>query len=86
MPVGVVSRPAVTAKLRRTSVQAMGPIGSEQQSEAKMHEGVFAWGADNRAVRLYPTEAQRELTMEVGEVRLDPADNQNLVRLIRQSR
>ena len=80
VPVGVVSRPAVTAKLQKTVFKAMEPISIELRSEAKVYLGVFAWGADNRVVRLYPTDAQRELTMEAGEVRVLPSEGQGNIR------
>lgn len=43
MPVGVVSRPAVTAKLQKTLFKAMEPVSIELRSEAKVYLGVFAW-------------------------------------------
>lgn len=80
VPVGVVSRPALTAKLPKTVFKAMEPITVELRSEAKVYLGVFAWGADNRVVRLYPTDAQRQLTMEAGEVLVLPSQGEGRIR------
>ena len=80
VPVGVVSRPALTATLPKTVFKAMEPITIELRSEAKAYVGVFAWGADNRVVRLYPTDAQRQLTMDAGEVLVLPAPGEGRIR------
>lgn len=80
VPVGVVSSPALTAKLPKTVFKAMEPITVELRSEAKVYLGVFAWGADNRVVRLYPTNAQRQLTMEAGQVLVLPSQGEGRIR------
>ena len=80
VPVGTVSRPAVTAKLQKTVFKAMEPISIELRSAAKVHLGVFAWGADNRVVRLYPKGAQGQLTMEAGEVMILPSLGEGRIR------
>ena len=80
VPVGVVSRPAVTAKLQKTVFKAMEPISIELRSEAKVWLGVFAWGADNRVVRLYPKDGQWRLTMEAGEVVVLPRQSEGRIR------
>ena len=80
VPVGVVSSPALTASLPKTVFKAMEPITVELRSEAKVYLGVFAWGADNRVVRLYPTDAQRQLTMEAGEVLVLPSPGAGRIR------
>ena len=54
VPLGSVIRPAVDARLDQAVYEAMEPIGMEIRSEDKAYLGVFAWGADNRVVRLYP--------------------------------
>ena len=57
-PVGVApGRPVLRARLVRTVFRAMEPISLEIRSEEAVHLGVFAWGADNRVVRLYPRGA-----------------------------
>ena len=53
---GNLIRPAVGARLDRTVYEALTPIKIEIRSEEKAYLGVFAWGADNRVVRLYPRE------------------------------
>ena len=80
VPVGVVSRPVVTAKLPKKVFKAMEPITIELRSEAKVHLGVFAWGADNKVVRLYPNAAGRQLTMEAGEVLVLPSQGEGSIR------
>lgn len=80
VPVGVVSRPAVTAKLQKTVFKAMEPISIELRSEAKVYLGVFAWGADNRVVRLYPTKGQGQLTMDTGQVLVIPLQGEGRIR------
>ena len=80
VPVGVVSSPALTSKLPKTVFKAMEPITVELRSEAKVYLGVFAWGADNRVVRLYPTNAQRQLTMEAGQVLVLPSQGEGRIR------
>ena len=79
-PVAVVTRPVVTAKLPKKVFKAMEPITIELRSEAKVHLGVFAWGADNKVVRLYPNTAGRQLTMEAGEVLVLPSQGEGRIR------
>ena len=80
VPVGVVSRPAMTAKLPKKVFKAMEPITIELRSDAKVYLGVFAWGADNKVVRLYPNAAGRQLTMEAGEVLVLPSQGEGRIR------
>ena len=79
-PVGTVSRPAVTAKLRKTVFKAMEPITIELRSEARVFLGVFAWGADNKVVRLYPNATRRQLTMEAGDMLVLPSEGEGRIR------
>ena len=66
-PVGVaLGRPVLRARLGRTVFRAMEPISLEIRSEEAVHLGVFAWGADNRVVRLYPRGGSR-LSARAGE-------------------
>ncbi|MCY4452551.1 MAG: hypothetical protein OXC01_11435 [Immundisolibacterales bacterium] len=65
-PIGRVIRPAVSARLDRTVYRALEPIRVELRSEEAAHLGLFAWGADNRVVRLYPRERDR-LVIGAGE-------------------
>ena len=80
VPVGLVSRPVVTAKLPKKVFKAMEPITIELRSEARVHLGVFAWGADNKVVRLYPNAAATQLTMEAGEVLVLPSQGEGRIR------
>ena len=66
VPLGNLIHPAVTARLDRAVYKAMDPIGIEIRSEEKAYLGVFAWGADNRVVRLYP-QADSLLVIGAGE-------------------
>ena len=59
VPVGSVIRPAVRARLEHAVYRAMEPMRIEIRSEEAAHLGVFAWGADDRVVRLYPRGASR---------------------------
>ena len=80
MPVGMVSQPAVTAKLQKTVFKALESITVELRSEAKVYLGVFAWGADNKVVRLYPMATQRELTLVAADVVILPAQGESPIR------
>ena len=71
VPVGTLIRPAVSARLGHTVYRAMEPISIEVRSEEAVHLGVFAWGADNRVVRLYPRKRSR-LTARAGETLVLP--------------
>ena len=66
VPVGTLVRPAMSARLGRNVYRAMEPITIEIRSEETVHVGVFAWGADNRVVRLYPRGRAR-LAARAGE-------------------
>ena len=78
VPVGVVSTPAVTAKLQKTVFKAIEPISIELRSEAKTYLGVFAWGADNKVVRLCPRG--RQLVTKAGEVAVLPRPDEGRIR------
>ena len=67
VPLGAVIRPAVSARLDRTVYKAREvPIRMEIRSEERAYLGVYAWGADNRVVRLYP-RAGETLAIGAGE-------------------
>ena len=70
-PVGGVYRPRVTASLGKRVLRARDPIGIEVRSEESAYVGVFAWGADNRVVRLYPKRGGL-LRIAAGEVLVLP--------------
>ena len=67
VPVGALIRPAVTARLDRTVYKAGDPIEIEIRGETAAHLGVFAWGADDRVVRLYPRGSGAGLSIRGGE-------------------
>ena len=71
VPVGALVRPAVSARLTHNVFRAMEPISIEIRSEESVHLGVFAWGADNRVVRLYPRGRVR-LSVRAGETLVLP--------------
>ena len=72
VPLGSVIRPALSARLERTVYKAREtPIRMEIRSEEKAYLGVYAWGADNRVVRLYP-RAGETLAIGAGEMLLLP--------------
>lgn len=61
---GAVIRPAVSARLVRVVYKAREtPIRMEIRSEERAYLGVYAWGADNRVVRLYPRAGE---TLAIG--------------------
>ena len=59
VPIGSLLRPAVHARLEHAVYRAMEPMRIEIRSEEAAHLGLFAWGADDRVVRLYPRGAYR---------------------------
>lgn len=70
-PIGGMYRPRVSASLSNRIFRARHPITIEIRSEESAYLGVFAWGADNRVVRLYP-EPGRPLRIAGGEVLVLP--------------
>ena len=66
VPIGSLIRPAVNARLEHAVYKAMEPMRVEIRSEEKAHLGLFAWGADDRVVRLYPRGTSR-LVIGAGE-------------------
>ena len=79
VPVGVApGRPVLHARLGRTVFRAMEPISLEIRSEEAVHLGVFAWGADNRVVRLYPRGASR-LSARAGELLVLPRSGEERI-------
>ena len=78
VPVGALVRPAVSARLTHNVFRAMEPISIEVRSEETVHLGVFAWGADNRVVRLYPRDHLR-LSARAGETLVLPRPGEGKV-------
>ena len=56
------------------------PSASSCEAMRRCGWGVFAWAADDRVVRLYPTNAQRQLTMDSGEVLVLPSQGEGRTR------
>jgi len=65
-PVGSTAAPEIEAALNKNVYRAMEPISIEVSSTAKAHLGVFAWGADNMVVRVYPNAAHPDVVVEAG--------------------
>ena len=64
VPLGDLVRPAIGARLDRAVYKAIEePIRIEIRSEERAYLGVYAWGADNRVVRLYPRAGE---TLAIG--------------------
>ena len=64
--VGATARPRVEASLDKIEFLAQEPIRITLSAEAAAHAAVFAWGADNRVVRLYPNPKAPDLVLEAG--------------------
>ena len=64
--VGATARPRVEASLDKNEFLAQEPIWITLSAEAAAHAAVFAWGADNRVVRLYPNPKAPDLVLEAG--------------------
>ena len=79
-PVGVASRPAVTAKLPKKVFKAMEPIVITLRSKATVYVGVFSWGADNKVVRLYPNATRKQLVLRAGEALQLPSHGDGTIR------
>lgn len=65
--IGSRVRPALKAKLERSLVRAFEPLTIKLAAEETIHVALFAWGADNRVVRLYPNTAMPDLVIRGGE-------------------
>ena len=64
--VGDEGRPKVEASLDGNEFRAEEPIGITLSAEEAVHAAVFAWGADNQVVRLYPNAEAPDLALEAG--------------------
>ena len=72
--VGSIARPAFEARLQKDTLRAGEEIRIEVQAREPVHAAVFAWGADNRIVRLYPNRKALQLSVpEDGRVVLPRA-------------
>ena len=66
-PLGFVGRPKVAATLDRERYRAGEPITIMINSDEPVHLGLFAWGADDSVVRLYPAKSTQTLMLDAGE-------------------
>ncbi len=64
VPVGSAAAPSISASLNKPVYRAMEPIVIEVTSPVTAHLGIFAWGADNNVVRIYPNAAHPEVVVE----------------------
>lgn len=64
--VGATARPRVEASLEKNEFRAREPIRITLSAKEAAHAAVFAWGADNRVVRLYPNPKAPDLALEAG--------------------
>ena len=64
--VGATARPRVEASLDKNELRAKEPIRITLSAEEVAHAAVFAWGADDRVVRLYPNPKAPDLALEAG--------------------
>ena len=64
--VGTTLRPEFSARLAKDELLAMEEIRIELSAKEPVHVAVFAWGADNKVVRLYPSGKVPELTVPAG--------------------
>ena len=64
--VGSTLRPEFSAQLARDELRAMEEIVIELSAREPVHVAVFAWGADNKVVRLYPGVKTADLTVPAG--------------------
>ena len=78
VPLGTMFHPAVTARLGIKVYRAREPMTIEIRSEESAYLGVFAWGADNRVVRLYPNRGGL-LGIGAGEVLVLPRPGEGLI-------
>lgn len=76
LPVGQTLRPAVNARLNKSAFRALEPILIDLSSEATAFLGIYAWGADNRVVRLYPSPQAPTLAVEPDRPLLLPSPGQ----------
>ena len=64
--VGDEGRPRVEASLGRSEFRVGEHIGITLSAEEAVHAAGFAWGADDRVVRLYPNPKAPDLALEAG--------------------
>ena len=78
--VGWKSRPDFSARLLRDDLRAMEEIEIELSAKEPVHAAVFAWGADNKVVRLYPGARTGVLDMSAGQKLVLPRAGEGRIR------
>ena len=64
--IGAAVRPRFRASLEKSELREKEPVRIELSADEAVHAAVFAWGADNRVVRLYPNPNAPDLRLEAG--------------------
>ena len=78
--VGTTLRPEFSARLAKDELLAMEEIRIELSAKEPVHVAVFAWGADNKVVRLYPSGKVPDLTVPAGASVLLPRAGEGRIR------
>jgi len=79
VPVGSTAAPTISAGLNKPVYAAMEPIEITVSSPVTAHVGIFAWGADNMVVRLYPNQTVPEVVLEADETVIFPLSGEGIV-------
>lgn len=64
--VGTTVDPKLEAKLVKDELRAMEELRIGLSAQEAVHVAVFAWGADNRVVRIYPNTRTQDLRVPAG--------------------
>ena len=64
--VGAAVRPRFRASLEKSELREYEPIRIELSVTESVHAAVFAWGADDKVVRLYPNPNVPDLKLDAG--------------------
>lgn len=76
-PVGHNGAPDIRAALSRNVYEAGDPISLTLSTDQPARIGIFAWGADNRVVRLYPADGIAAPDLAAGEAVTLPAPSED---------
>ena len=64
--IGAAVRPRFRASLEKSELRENEPVRIGLSADEAVHAAVFAWGADNRVVRLYPNPNAPDVKLEAG--------------------
>lgn len=78
--VGSSVRPEFSARLARDELRAMEDIVIELSAREPVRAAVFAWGADNKVVRLYPSAKAAGLAVPAGGKLVLPQAGEGRIR------